>query len=187
MEMRLLLKLTLLLWMFWQIYIMLHVFQLSDSFNGGYYCYCHLCCCTGGLVRIKALLCKVLYKYLAVTEVPGKKGIHWCDYNPHVAHWSSICSTVFCTNHRSSRKILLQANSGVHVQILVKRGKMSLQANPDTCSPVRKAAHSHGNAHKSKKLLWGKSTRLSPWVIELLCKTAVRKADWFLFSNVLSV
>lgn len=55
---------------------MLHVFQLSDSFNGSYYCYHHLCCSTRGLVRVKALLCKVLYKYLAVTEVPGKKSIH---------------------------------------------------------------------------------------------------------------
>lgn len=49
---------------------------LSDSFNGSYYCYHHLCCSTGGLVWVKALLHKVLYKYLAVIEVPGKKGIH---------------------------------------------------------------------------------------------------------------
>lgn len=54
---------------------MLHVFQLSDPFSGSY-CYHHLCCSTGGLVRAKTLLCKVLYKYLAVSEVPGKKGIH---------------------------------------------------------------------------------------------------------------
>lgn len=55
---------------------MWQVFQLSDSFNGSYDCYHHLCCSTGGLVRVKALLCKLLYKYLAVTEVPGEKGIH---------------------------------------------------------------------------------------------------------------
>lgn len=58
------------------IYVMWHVFQLSDSFNGSYDCYHHLCCSTGGLVRVKALLCKLLYKYLAVTEVPAEKGIH---------------------------------------------------------------------------------------------------------------
>lgn len=55
---------------------MWQVFQLSDSFSGSYDCYHHLCCSTGGLVRVKALLCKLLYKYLAVTEVPGEKGIH---------------------------------------------------------------------------------------------------------------
>lgn len=145
---------------------------LSDSFNGSYYCYHHPCCSTGGLVWVKALLHKVLYKYLAVIEVPGKKGIHWCDYNP----LCSICSAVLLTNHRSSSKTPLQANFGVHVQILVKRREMSLQANPDTCSPVRKAAHSHGNAHMSKKLLWGKSASLSPWAIELPCKKASEKS-----------
>lgn len=69
---------------------MWHVFQLSDSFNGSYYCYHHLCCSTGGLVRVKTLLCKLLYKYLAVTEVPGEKGNHCCDYNPPC----SICSAM---------------------------------------------------------------------------------------------
>lgn len=53
---------------------------------------------------------------------------------------------------------------------------MLLQANPDTCSPVRKAAHTHGNAHMSKKLLGERSAELSPWIIELLCKTACKKS-----------
>lgn len=44
MEMKLLIKLTLLLWTFCWIYIMSDVFQLSDSFDESYYCYHHLHC-----------------------------------------------------------------------------------------------------------------------------------------------
>lgn len=44
---------------------------------------------------------------------------------------------------------------------------MLLGVNPDACSPVSKASHTHGNAHTIKKLLWEKSAGLSPWMTEL--------------------
>lgn len=45
---------------------------------------------------------------------------------------------------------------------------MLLRANPDARGPVRKAAHPHGNAHMSKKLLWERPAGLNPWILELL-------------------
>lgn len=83
---------------------MWHAFQLSDSFSGSYYFYHHLCCKTGGLVRVKGLLCKLLYKYLAENEVPGEKGITDVTITlsaPSALQWNS-------------RETPLQANSGVH-------------------------------------------------------------------------
>lgn len=79
-------------------------------------------------------------------------------YNPH-------CFPVVSGDpHRLQE---LKGNSRSWHSTTTEEKRNVTRVNPDACSPVSKASHTHGNAHTIKKLLWEKSAGLSPWMTEL--------------------